>query len=161
MANRDNPRGFEFAGSMYGGSVGAVTLPLLTASSTTITKGDAVILASGYVDIALSNSGSILGVATQSVTTGAGDHEDILVIPALPAYKFRAQCSGTMTQALMLSEVDIEGGTGVMEVNENANTEKVVQIVALDDDGVNVLGANADVIVRFVRSNFADSDVAL
>ena len=153
MANVDNPRGFEFVGNMYGGSAGPRTMLMKAATGATIKEGDAVILASGYVSIALANSGTILGVAASSVTS-ATEGDDIWVIPALPGYLFRAQCSGTMTQALMLGEADIEGTTGVMEVNEDASVEDVVQIVDIDRSERNALGANADVIVRFIRTNF-------
>lgn len=153
MANVDNARGFEFVGNMYGGTGGPRTMLYKTADAQTIKAGDAVILASGYVSIALANSPLILGVAASSVTASA-EGDDIWVIPAMPGYLFRAQCSGTLTQALLLSEADIEGATGVMEVNEDASVEDVVQIVDIDRSEKNALGANADVIVRFIRTNF-------
>ena len=153
MANIDNPRGFEFVGNLYGGTGGARVMKLKTANAQTIAPGDAVILAAGYVSIALANSGMILGVAASGVT-GSTQGDDIWVIPALPGFLFRAQCSGTLTQALLLGEADIEGATGVMEVNEDASVEDVVQIVDIDRSERNALGANADVIVRFIRTNF-------
>lgn len=153
MANVDNPRGFEFVGNLYGGTGGARALKLKTANAQTIAPGDAVILNAGYVQIALANSGLILGVAASGVT-GSAQGDDIWVIPAMPGFLFRAQCSGTLTQALLLKEADIEGATGVMEVNEDATVEGVVQIVDLDRSERNALGANADVIVRFIRTDF-------
>ena len=153
MANVDNPRGFEFVGNLYGGTGGARVLKLKAAASQTIAPGDAVILASGFVSIALANSGALLGVAASGVTASA-EGDAIWVIPGLPGYLFRAQCSGTLGQAQLLAEADIEGTTGVMEVNENATTEGVVQIVDIDRSERNALGANADVIVRFLRTNF-------
>lgn len=153
MANKDNPRGFEFVGNIYGGAAGPRVLEMKAATGATIKEGDAVILAAGYVSIALANSPVILGVAASSVTS-ATQGDAISVIPAMPGYLFRAQCSGTMTQALMLGEADIEGATGAMEVNEDASLEDVVQIIDIDRSEKNALSANADVIVRFIRTNF-------
>lgn len=153
MANVDNPRGFEWVGNLYGGTGGPRVMKLKTANTQTIAAGDAVILASGYVSIALATSGTILGVATSAVTASS-EGDDIWVIPALPGYLFRAQCEGTLTQALLLGEADIVGTTGIMEINEDASVEDVVQIVDLDRSERNSIAANADVIVRFIRTNF-------
>ena len=159
MANVDNPRGFEWVSNLYGGTGGPQVLKLKTANTQTIAAGDAVILASGYVSIALSDSDTILGVAASAVTSSS-EGDDIWVIPAMPGYLFRAQCSGTLSQALLLGPADIEGATGVMEVNEDANVEDVLQIVDLDRSERNSIGANSDVIVRFIRSEFADTIAA-
>lgn len=161
---RDNARGFEWAGSLVGGVAGPRTLKLAMAASTTITEGDAVVFSSGYVDAASSSSGTIAGVAVETKTTGSGENPRILVIPALPFYLFRANTSGTPTQAMVGTLVDIEGSTGAMEVNEDATTEQVVQIVDIDRDGYsdNAFGtANSDVVIRFARTDFGDANAAV
>lgn len=161
---RDNARGFKWTGSLVGGVAGPRTRAFRMAASTTITEGDAVIFSSGYLDVATATSGTIAGVAVESKTTGAGENPFILMIPALPFYLWTANTSGTPTQAMVGTLVDIEGATGAMEVDEDASTEDVVQIIDIDRDGFtgNAFStANSDVIIRFVRTDFGDAVTAL
>lgn len=151
MANVDNPNGFRFYKCL---TSRPELIEGVVAASQTIAKGDALIISSGQIQIALSNSSLIEGVAAEAVTTGAGETDSILYYPAYQSYRFDAQCSGTYAASNVGDVVDIEGATGVMEVNENATTEKVFQILGMVDDGVNVVGENARVYGSFVRTSF-------
>jgi hypothetical protein len=163
MANRDNPRGFEWAGNLYGGTGGPRVITYKLKASSIVSAGDPLILASGYMDIAATTSGKIFGVAAED-----GDATDAVVdidvIPALPGYLFRANASGSPAQANIgaLCDIEASGGTGAYEVNENASTESTLMIVDIVRDGNVTLGeTNGDLLVRFVRGDFCSSDVAL
>ena len=123
MANIDNANGFEFTRSLTGGTASPTVETGLLAASQTIAVGDAIIInGSGLIEIAVATSGAILGVSLQAIGGANSASDPIQYIPALPHYVFQAQTSGTMTQALMFTSVDIEGAPGVMEINENAST---------------------------------------
>jgi len=155
MANTDIPNGFSVSSNQYGQSA-VIKFPV--AASQTIAKGDAVILASGLVQIAVATSPLLLGIADASITTsGSVDRDDTLsVVVALPGMIFEGQCSGDSTAALVGTACDIEGTTGIMEVNENATTEDVIQIVGLrsDEDPNYTLGTNDRVRFVMLRSQF-------
>ena len=150
MANVDNANGFTFVKSLAGHGE---TVPGLVLTATDIAKGDALVAAStaGQVDIALSNSPQILGIAAHSVTA-ATPVQDIQYYPALPWYIFEGQCSGTFAVTMVNTAVDIEGGTGVMEVNENATSEDVIQIIGYDPNSA--VGANTRVYFIVLRSQY-------
>lgn len=153
MANYDNPNGFRPAKSLIGGSNTIEALKMQAASGATIAVGDAVIISSGYIAIALSNSSLIHGVAASSVSS-ATEGDEILVWPATPWNVFEGQCSGTYAVTMRGTAVDIEGTTGIMEIDENATTEKVAQIIGESGDPNNSVGANSRVLFTFVRSSF-------
>lgn len=150
MANVDNPNGFTFYQSLVGH--GELWEGKLNASQT-IAKGDAIIATSGRINIALSSSPKILGVAAEPCTASSED-DDMLFYPATPWNVFSGQCSGTYAQTICFTSVDIEGATGVMEVNENATTELVVHVIGLDGDPNNSIGLNSRVLFTFPRSDF-------
>jgi len=157
MANPDKPNGFKYIRSLTGQMA---PVSLAVAASQTIAKGDAVIdNGSGLVAIAISTSGAILGVAAEAITTtGSVTRVDdrFLVYPAMDDAVFEGQVSGSSTAALLFTDVDIEGATGVMEINENATTEQVARITALGSD-IEVdldLGANDRVEFTFKRSQW-------
>lgn len=153
MANYDNPNGFRWVKSLVGGVNNPEILKMEAAGSQTIAVGDAVILSSGYVAIAASNSGLIHGVAASPVTSST-QGDEILVIPATPWNVFEGQCSGTYAVTVRGTAVDIEGTTGIMEINEDATTEKVAQVIGELGDPNNSVGANTRVLFTFVRSSF-------
>lgn len=154
MANVDNPNGFTFEYSMAGmGSERLVKGTL--AASNTVAKGDALIesgVTAGQLAIAASNSGLLMGVAAEAATVGAGATTDLYFYPAVPWYVFSGQCSGTYATTIRYSAVDIEGTTGIMEVNEDATTELVIYIIG-ELDGSEI-GANTRVLFTIVRSSF-------
>ena len=134
MANADRPVGFTVAeGQPY-----FAPKPYVTAASETIAIGDMVSLDSaGRVTIATSSTaiGLYLGVAASSVTSSsAGD--EILVYDN-PATIFQGQCSGDgaltdpYTTRSLAACFDIEGTTGIMEINEDSTTYDVCKIIGI------------------------------
>lgn len=150
MANIDKPAGFRV--SAMPGSFPIYTGK--TASNVTLNPGDAVIrLTTGLIGLALATSTSILGVSQSKLTGEAGVQKDCMFVPALPGIVFSGQCSGTPTQSVVGEKHDIEGGTGVMEINEDATSTNVVEIVGFEGGINNAVGANARVL--FVWSSSA------
>lgn len=147
MANRDNPCGFK---------VHKCDLPAIPTGEGILKNGvtitadgdgaDAVILGTdGYLDIALATSTSILGIA-QYTATGDGSTK-VRYTKAIPGVEFEGQCSGTMAQTNIGQACDIEGTTGIMEINENASSTGVVLPIALKGDSA--VGANARLVFVF------------
>lgn len=158
MANPNNPNSFSLSRSDYGQAV-VVHYPV--AASQTIAKGDAVILTSGLVNIGLAGSGALLGIAAASAVTGGSVTRTADTIPvwvALPGHVFEGQCEGDSVAATLGATADIIGATGVMEVDENASVEDVIQIVRLrsDYDPINYdIGTNDRVEFVIIRSQYA------
>ena len=155
MANTDNPNGFMCVKSDFG--------PIkieegLVAASQTITKGDALIIASGLIQIAGSSSPQLYGVAAESVS-GTVTGDTIKFIPSLPWYVFEGQTSGVMAAAKRGDLCDIEGGTGAMEVNQAGTTEDVIVIIREHPDAE--LAANAQVYFRIIQSSYLPLNAAL
>lgn len=147
MANLDTPNGFRWVKTIGSNTpyVDWVTL------AGTVAAGDTLVASSGTCTIGLSSSGTLHGVAAEPGVSG----DEIMFYPATTSNIFEAQCSGTYATASHLGvAVDIEGTTGIQEVNEDATTEKVFQILELKNDGVNAAGANARVLGFFVRSSY-------
>ena len=149
MANTDNPNGFMCVKSDFG--------PIkieegLVATGQTITKGDALIISSGLIQIAVATSEAIYGVAAESVTSAAAG-SNIKFIPALPWYVFEGQCSGSFAATHRGGTADIEGTTGIMEVNEDASVEDVLVMVREHPDAT-VGSASAQIYFRWIRSAY-------
>jgi hypothetical protein len=145
MANVDNPNGFNWVYNQSGNpspKVDTVTL------AGTVAAGDTLVASSGTATIGLSNSGALLGVAAEAGVSG----DVIKYYPATDDAVFVAQCSGTFAATMLFGAYDIEGTTGIQEVNEDSNTEKVVQIVGYDPSSE--VGANTRVYVTFPRSQY-------
>lgn len=155
MANSDIKNGFTVSSNQYGQDA-VKEFPV--AASQTITKGDFVILASGLIQIALATSPQLLGIAAHDITTGGSvDRNDVLkVTVALPGIVFEGQGSGSSVASLIGGACDIEGATGIMEVNENATTEDVLQIIGFrsDEDPNYELGLNDRIRVVVLRSQY-------
>jgi hypothetical protein len=150
MANTDNPNGFKFVKSLYGEAI----LDTVTLAGT-VAKGDALVFSAGTCTILLSNSSLVHGVAAEAGVSG----DDILFYPALPGYVFEAQCSGTYVKATYLhTDVDIEGATGIQEINEDATTEKVAHIVGINSNSE--VGAYSRLWVTFPRSSYTSLEDA-
>jgi hypothetical protein len=129
MTNIDNPHGFKYEYRKGGG-----TAPLeefWTNSNTTLAKGDPVRLSTtGYVSIAAATTTiTLLGVAAHAVTGATGIRKKVLVIPGYEDVVFSGQCSGAPTQAHIGSLVDLEGSTGIFEINEDATTTKAIRLL--------------------------------
>jgi hypothetical protein len=150
MANTDNPNGFTFVRSLSG-KTGTPLVEVPLATTQTVTKGDALALSTGQATIAASSSGQIYGVAAESKTTTTSTAQ-ILMYPATPDNLFEAQCEGTYAASMIGTACDIEGTTGIMEVNEDATTEKVFMIMEANSESE--IGANTRVRGIFVRSSY-------
>jgi hypothetical protein len=142
MANADNPNGFY----PYGGS-GIITTEE-TAAAQTIAVGDWVVLdAAGQVELATATTPKFYGVAASAVSaSSAGDPINVY---SDPLQKFIGQCSGTFARSMLDKEVDLEGTTGIQEINENAVLFQVLRIVAIQPD--TEIGANSRVIVQAAK----------
>lgn len=152
MANVDNPNGFHFVKSLAGH---AELVQGKVPESTKITKGDAIIedaTSAGYVDIATTSSGLLLGVAAESVSTAAAETDTILFYPAIPSNIFEVQTKGGFEQGDIYGEADIFGGTGEMEVDPDHSTEGVCYIVGTDPN--TEIDTNARVHVAIIRSSY-------
>lgn len=158
MVNNNNPNGFLFRKNGQGGTTPLI-LTGIVATGQTIAEGDAIILASGLIQIALATSPTIYGFAAESVASSAAG-ATMKFIPAAPGYIFSGQGSGTPTQAMLGTAVDIEGTTGVMEINENAVVEKVIQLVGVDPGVENSLGLNARMLFTVARSQYTGREDA-
>ena len=157
MANLDNPCGFKPYDHEGNGSPPMHWYKHTASDGAAIAAGDAVILDSnaGYIKIALYTSGSLLGVAaTACAASTAGD----VAVYDSPDTVFTGQCSGTSAQALVHSQVDIEGATSIMEVNENATTEKVITITGVHPS--DELGANGRVLFKITKHQNAGDQTA-
>lgn len=156
MANVDNPHGFLFERRLSG-SGAAILKEITIETNTTITANDALIRdANGYGTIALATSAAIIGVAAESVTGVAGVRPKIAFYPALPDMVFSGQCSGIGTKAIEGTSVDIEGGTGAMELNEDSTSKAVARIIELKQNSA--YGANAEFLFVWEKSSFTGQD---
>lgn len=73
----------------------------LTASSTTIAKGDVLAFSGGYLTPATASNTTTKPyvVASEDVTTGAGEHKKILGLIVEPNMEFIADCDDATLQA--------------------------------------------------------------
>lgn len=116
---------------------------LLTAESTTISKGDALDFASGYVQRATSASTDIHVVAVEDVTTGAGEHKEIHCV-LTDGVEIEGDTAGSPSQALVGTYIDL---TDQATLNEAASTTNVFYV-----DGIVGPVANKKVRGFFVRN---------
>lgn len=154
MANVDNPNGFVALYKFGGGTV--PTMCGWAASNASINVGDALVMATtGRLTIATAASTAIYGVAIEKIVGVAATPQLVKFNPALEDVVFSGQCSGTMAQTDIGESVDIEGGTGVMEINEDASSTAVAKIIALSEFPLgNAVGANARVDFIWQKSSF-------
>ena len=89
----------------------------------------------------------VLGVAaTPCAASTAGN----VAVYDSPDTEFVGQCSGDSVQTIVNTACDIEGTTGIMEVNEDATTEDVIWITGLlPQDEV---GTNGRVLFKIYRT---------
>lgn len=149
MANRDNPHGFIAEYTLSGGAIPVFQDAM--AASTTLHKGDLLIYSSGYLTIALAASTAIVGMCMEDKTSGASENPTISFVPATPDVIFSAQCSGTPTQAMIGTIVDIEGTTGIQEINEDSTAGgTVVRLLGVKPNST--LGANAEMLCQLASA---------
>ncbi len=154
MANLDKPVGFRPVISSHTG-VPRVNKYVVKASEVAIAAGDAVIQDAGdpgYVKIALSSSGSLLGIAAEGVASTAADRA--VYVYDDPNTLFIGQTvTGQTTAQDDLGGIlcDIAGTTGIMEVVVNTNTESVIAVLFIDERPDNTLGEHVDVIFKIYK----------
>ena len=151
MANADTPNGFSPAKNIPG--VTPRTGYYLAASGKTWAEGDMLTLSGAFTQLAVAGSNVLLGVAAEPTPSGGSSTDPTarsrLAVYDDPNQTFEGQCSGTYTEGTDgVKTADIEGTTGIMEVNENATSKEVVKITSLVPKSDNADGANAK--VRFV-----------
>lgn len=156
MANPNAPNGFR---AVQSGSSGPFAREYPVAASQTIAAGDMVILVSGLVQIAVAGSASLLGVAVNPVTTTGSvtRADDVLLVHVGDSDTvFEGQVSGDSDASIMGETHDIEGATGIMEINEDATSTNVVRIVGLrsDNDPAYAIGTNDRVLFTIENSQF-------
>jgi hypothetical protein len=146
MANTDNPHGFTF----YESEAGHAEFERdFCKASETFEAGDLLARdATGRIRIWTTSDSEVLGVSVSDVVAGSADDE-VLFIKAKPGVKFEAQCSGTYAITLRDKAVDVEGTTGIMEVNEDSVANPVFTIRGEVRDGNNAIGANTRVYGEF------------
>lgn len=145
MANRDNPRGIEWIGNLYGGSAGPTVFRLPVTASDVVTAGDVVAISGGYVLPATATEATVFGVAAESGdSSSAVDYID--VIPALPGYLWRGNFDGTLELTDVGTYLDFKATEGAFEL-EDASTEDHCLVLGMYNDGNNDISeANGDVI---------------
>jgi hypothetical protein len=162
MANRDAAFGARVMTAKE-----APTLHVLKTGST-VAVGDIVTAEDDDSGVALATASSaiIYGIIVPQ-TNEAGTHCNygtnlettstaglkILVQPLTPDVVFAMQCSGTTTANMRGKKCDIEGTTGALECNENAEAVKPIMIVRVLDgenfmDQKVALGANGIVFCK-------------
>jgi hypothetical protein len=151
MANVDSAHGFIVEGSFVPGA-GIPFWKGRVKAGQTFTIGDPVRFSSGQLRICTA-ADIVAGVAAEacaSLTEGT----EVLFVPALPHIFFSAQTSGDYSNGLLFALVDMEGTTGIFEVNEDANTNKTLRIIGRKDVGNTSSGNWCEVLVTFAESQW-------
>jgi len=158
MANLDSPCGFEPYNHEGDSSAPMHWYKHSSSDAAKITKGDAVRKDpgnAGYIKAASATVGSLLGVAGAAAATAS--NADVPVYDS-PDTVFTGQCSGDSAQALVHKQCDIEGASGVMEVNEDATTETVITVTGVHPS--DELGTNGRVLFKITRHQNAGDQTA-
>jgi len=134
MANTDRPNGFR----------AATARPKIeqfeVAATQTITVGDMVVVDSnGQVTIAAAGASVACGVAA-SISASAAAGSAIQVYTD-PEQVYEAQCSGTGTGVTAIYSTatstacyDLEGTTGIQEINEDSTSGDLIQVIGIGRD---------------------------
>ena len=101
----------------------------LTASSTTIVKGDALVFASGYVTpaTAANTANNPIVIASEDVTTAAGEHKKILGLLVDPTLEFIADCDAATAQAQAGTSVKFKSA-GVVDNATAGGNIKIIEV---------------------------------
>lgn len=153
MANVDNPHGFQYERRTSGNGVPPM-VTMQAQTNTAIAAGDPVVVGTdGYLTVASATSAQLFGVAAHAITAATGTYKDVMVIAALPDVVFSGQCSGDAQRTRIGEQVDIEGSTGIFEINEDASSIDVLQIVGLKPGSA--WGTNAELLFIIRESQYA------
>lgn len=138
----------------------APLLSMRIAASQTITKGDAVILSSGKIAIAVAGSAELAGVAAETKTSGAtvADTDRILVWWN-PNTIFRLRADAATNTVAEGAARDLIGLTGAMELDADATATNVFLIVSKDYGGIDfdATAAGHYCLVTINKHAFADT----
>ena len=127
-----------------------VRLPI--AASQTLSMGDAVILSSGQVAVALAASTSLCGVVAQDCSGLAANTP--VAVWADPDTVFIGTADADSSSSLAGAEVDLVGATGAMQLDVGASTTDVFKLLsALPDD--DTASANARWQTKINKHDFA------
>lgn len=153
MANKDLPNGFRAV--MAGSGSPPPVFTGLTISNLSLNPGDPLIMTSdGDLDIATASSPAIFGVSQSKLTGKAATKQKVNYVPAMDDIIFEGQCSGTFTPVNVGEAVDIEGSTGIFEINEDAQSVGVAQLIGLAGEVDNAAGANARVFFTWKKTQW-------
>jgi len=142
-ANADNPDGCKPVGLF--GQHSEPFQAYETAAAQTIVEGDPVKLdGSGQIVIGTAIDSALLGFARSGVTASSAG--DLIYVYSNPSTVFQCQSSGSFAITMISDLVDLEGSTGIFEVNENASVYKPLRIVGYNPN--DSVGANARLYVR-------------
>lgn len=176
MANANQPKGFEPRRHLQGGIVRhAEPFRIASGYNTNLFRGDAVLLAAGFVTKAADNSATILGVfdgcryrdstgktvfspnwPANTVTLGAEDVEAFVYVDRGIVYKVQTVLATAYVDATHKGGVfDLEAavagsaitGQSGMELDLSDTGTGQFRVVGLIDDPTNAVGANAKVEV--------------
>lgn len=102
----------------------------LTAASTTIAKGDALVFASGYLTpaTATNTANNPIVIASEDVTTGAGEHKKILGLLVDPTLEFVADTYAQWTQAQVWTSVKFKDKATVDSATAGGNI-KIIEVL--------------------------------
>jgi len=153
MGNKNLPNGFRAV--MCGSGNPPPVFSVMTKANLSLMPGDAIIMLSdGTVDIATAASTAIFGVCQSKVTAVAGTKQKINYVPALDDCIFEGQCSGTFIPTNCGESVDIEGASGAMMINEDAQSVGVARIIGVAGEVDNAVGQYARVFFTWNKSGW-------
>ena len=123
--------GLTYVGNLDGKTTAAIKA-FPGKASTTITKGDPVNIEAGYLNLAAAGE-RIIGMATETVTNGAGANAAIQVIVDPMAMYIVDNDNDTTTFAVTHpgTYFDITGATGAVQV-DTSTTSTTGQLLALE-----------------------------
>lgn len=101
----------------------------LTASSTTIAKGDALVFSSGYLTPATASNytSEPVVIASEDVSTAAGDHKKILWILVDPTLEFIVDCDDDLAQSQIGTLVKFKDKATL----DNGTTGGFIEIISI------------------------------
>lgn len=174
MANADRPNGFTPYRHKGGGTIRSMQFPMASAYGSVIARGDAVILASGLINIAADTSSTILGIVegfeyvdangnqvftsywtASTATLGSADVKVNVYVDPDITYRVQTDTDTAPTQTAIGVSFDLEKdhaasattGQSGMEIDIGDTGTGQFTVIGLIDEPGNAWGANAKVEV--------------
>jgi hypothetical protein len=171
MANTNSPYGFRFV-RMDGGGPAPEIMRVYT-SSAAVSRGDLVYLdANGKAQKQASITLTLVpfGIAEETLAaTAATANRELLVMPIVPNAIFRVQTGGTTTNVTLGSLTGKRArmgsfSTGIMKISvaalaNTASSLALIRVLGLFEAQTNAWGTFAQVIVKFIRSQYAGASM--